>query len=335
MARARLLKPGFFKNEELAKLSFAHRLTFAGLWTLADREGRLEDRPVRIKAELFPYDPVDVEGILDDLAAHGFIQRYAYTPKGAQGVAKVSQDVAKVSEDAASNRKRTSVKRHAIFIPTFVDHQTPHHREPVSRIPAPRSHHRKSKTEAQGQPRASLGPDVGQPESSLSDPETVTGDPVTGDPETVGGEAPPPPDAARINTLLIKTAATNGHAMQTVIKAKALVTAVVETRSKRPIFKGQRFTVFEWQIDQLQMLLGVAFDAFHVDEWFYELDAKMAASRLVIPQRDSGAWLQTQTLEEAIRRGLPVAVATTVPKAGKLTTRLAAAMENIRREGEL
>ena len=27
-----------------------------GLWTQADREGRLEDRPMRLKASLFPYD---------------------------------------------------------------------------------------------------------------------------------------------------------------------------------------------------------------------------------------------------------------------------------------
>ena len=43
--RTRLLKPGFFMNEELARLPVRARLLFAGLWCLADREGRLEDRP--------------------------------------------------------------------------------------------------------------------------------------------------------------------------------------------------------------------------------------------------------------------------------------------------
>jgi hypothetical protein len=32
------------------------RLLFTGLWCLADREGRLEDRPAEIKAEIFSYD---------------------------------------------------------------------------------------------------------------------------------------------------------------------------------------------------------------------------------------------------------------------------------------
>ncbi len=76
MSRARNLKPGFFKNEELAECSPWCRLCFAGLWTLADREGRLEDRPKRIKAELFPFDAFDVNPLLDELAERGFILRY-------------------------------------------------------------------------------------------------------------------------------------------------------------------------------------------------------------------------------------------------------------------
>lgn len=76
MARARNIKPGFFKNEDLAECSFPARLCFAGLWTLADREGRLEDRPKRIKAELFPFDTVDVEPLLQELARFKFILRY-------------------------------------------------------------------------------------------------------------------------------------------------------------------------------------------------------------------------------------------------------------------
>ena len=50
MARARNIKPGFFANENLAECDPLARLLFAGLWCLADREGRLEDRPKRIAA---------------------------------------------------------------------------------------------------------------------------------------------------------------------------------------------------------------------------------------------------------------------------------------------
>jgi hypothetical protein len=76
MARARNIKPGFFKNEDLAECSPWARLCFAGLWTLADREGRLEDRPKRIKGELFPYDSIEVEPLLQELERFKFIVRY-------------------------------------------------------------------------------------------------------------------------------------------------------------------------------------------------------------------------------------------------------------------
>lgn len=107
MARARLIKPGFFANEALAEFGPWVRLLFAGLWTLADREGRIEDRPRRIKGALFPYDDVDVEEGLASLAAGGFIVRYS-----ADG-------------------------ERYIEVSAFRKHQSPHVREPASMIPAP------------------------------------------------------------------------------------------------------------------------------------------------------------------------------------------------------
>jgi hypothetical protein len=76
MARARNIKPGFFTNDELVELPFATRLLFIGLWTIADREGRVVDRPKKIKMEIFPADDVDCEQALGQLADSGFITRY-------------------------------------------------------------------------------------------------------------------------------------------------------------------------------------------------------------------------------------------------------------------
>lgn len=82
MPRIRTIKPEFFKNEQLADLPALARLLFIGLWTQADREGRVEDRPRRLKAELFPYEDYDVDKGLDMLHAAGFIARYeAYVPQ--------------------------------------------------------------------------------------------------------------------------------------------------------------------------------------------------------------------------------------------------------------
>lgn len=105
--RARNLKPGFFKNEQLAELPPLTRILFQGLWCLADRRGRLEDRPKRIKAEVLPYDDWDVDRALDDLARAGFIVRYEIDGK------------------------------RYIQVVNFERHQSPHVREPESTIPPP------------------------------------------------------------------------------------------------------------------------------------------------------------------------------------------------------
>ena len=76
MAHARNIKPGFFRNELLAEMPVAARLLFIGLWCLADKAGRLEDRHKRIRLEIFPFDDVDVDGLLNLLAEQGFITRY-------------------------------------------------------------------------------------------------------------------------------------------------------------------------------------------------------------------------------------------------------------------
>ncbi len=107
MARARNIKPGFYKNEDLAECSVWARLIFPGLWMLADREGRLEDRPKRIKGELLPFDSQEVEPLLRELAARSFILRYEIN-----GVRYIQ-------------------------ISKFADHQTPHYTEKASVIPGP------------------------------------------------------------------------------------------------------------------------------------------------------------------------------------------------------
>jgi hypothetical protein len=78
MARARNIKPSFFTNEILGELDPLICLLFINLWMLADREGRLEDRPKRILGETFRHrrEIADVNGYLTVLVQHGFIERY-------------------------------------------------------------------------------------------------------------------------------------------------------------------------------------------------------------------------------------------------------------------
>jgi hypothetical protein len=74
--RARLLKPGFFSDADLVDLEPLTRLLFIGLWCLADREGRLVDRPRDIRMQVLPSDRCDCDAMLGALAAGRFIIRY-------------------------------------------------------------------------------------------------------------------------------------------------------------------------------------------------------------------------------------------------------------------
>jgi len=105
MARARNIKPAFFKNYELADAGMACQLLFEGLWCLADREGRLEDKPRLIKAEIFPYYDVDINGELTVLARLKFIDRYVVNGES------------------------------IIQVKNFKKHQNPHNTEKASTLP--------------------------------------------------------------------------------------------------------------------------------------------------------------------------------------------------------
>lgn len=118
MARSRNIKPSIMDNEELAELEPLSRLLFIYLWMLADREGRLEDRPKRIAAQALPYDrSADVDAMLDALQAGGFILRYR-----TGGVA-------------------------CIQIVAFEKHQNPHIRETASELPKSEAGTTKARTE--------------------------------------------------------------------------------------------------------------------------------------------------------------------------------------------
>jgi hypothetical protein len=107
MARSRNIKPGFFLNDELAQCEPLARLLFAGLWTIADREGRLRDRPQRIKAETLPYDDCNITNLLNQLEDKSFITRY------------------QVNNESY------------IVINNWYKHQNPHWKEVDSDLPAP------------------------------------------------------------------------------------------------------------------------------------------------------------------------------------------------------
>lgn len=74
--RARSIKPAIFLNEDLGTEDPMVTLAFIGLWCAADKEGYLEDRPLRLKAEIFPYrENIDFNGYLTVMSRLDLIQR--------------------------------------------------------------------------------------------------------------------------------------------------------------------------------------------------------------------------------------------------------------------
>lgn len=156
--RARSLKPSLFKNEILGTADPLYTVIFEGLWCAADREGRLEDRPLRLHVEINPYrDSASTVQALCWLVTHGFVTRYEVEGQ------KYLQIVA------------------------FAKHQQPHVKEAKSRIPAPPN---QGDVVAPGEPGASpvqkhLTPSSLTPDSGLPIPEDLhTGGAVAAPRET-------------------------------------------------------------------------------------------------------------------------------------------------------
>lgn len=105
MPRARNIKPAFFQNEVLGEMEPLCRLLFIGLWTIADKAGRLEDRPKRIHVSCLPYDQANVDAMLTVLESRGFIRRYEHD------------------------------NTRVIQIVNWARHQMPHHKERESELP--------------------------------------------------------------------------------------------------------------------------------------------------------------------------------------------------------
>lgn len=111
MARIRTIKPELFRHKDLFDLEVQTglpiRFAWAGLLTVADREGRFKWQPEVIKLDVLPFDDVDMSKVLEALWSAGFIHRYE-----------------------VGNKQFGR-------IPSFLEHQIINNRESASKLPAP------------------------------------------------------------------------------------------------------------------------------------------------------------------------------------------------------
>lgn len=105
MARIRTIKPEFFTSEDIVCMTPLARLFYVALWCEADREGRLEWKPLTFKMRYLPGDQCDVSQVAQELIERGLVILYK-----------------------ADGRQYAE-------IPTFTEHQVINNRESDSSIP--------------------------------------------------------------------------------------------------------------------------------------------------------------------------------------------------------
>lgn len=137
MARNRMLNPEFWLDEEVAKLTPFARLLYMGLWGICDDNyATLPDRPDWIKAQIFPYEILDVSQLLKELEGVGKIIKFEedgkpywyvknffkYQKVDRPSAPKYPKYPHSLGEDSTSTRsevKRREVKLSKVYIDHF------------------------------------------------------------------------------------------------------------------------------------------------------------------------------------------------------------------------
>lgn len=126
-------------------------------------------------------------------------------------------------------------------------------------------------------------------------------------------------------------ATANGSGL--VVLSSEGVQGEVTARSKRPIYRSDRFVVFEWQLEDLSQMLGPHVVAFDLHAFFDDLSRQSRESGEVLPaDRDElWAWLKGRVSTEARRRGLPMAAVIQAPTNKRVAGAMAGAQAFLQR----
>ena len=81
MARIRTIKPKFWDDIKVGRLSRDARLLYIGMWNFADDCGVIVSNLIWLKSKIFPYDQVQIQQFekwLNELEINGFIYLFSY-----------------------------------------------------------------------------------------------------------------------------------------------------------------------------------------------------------------------------------------------------------------
>ena len=90
MARIRTIKPKFWDDTKIGRISRDARLLYMGLWSFSDDIGVVIGDTIWLKSKIFPYDQIQVQQFekwMNELVTNGFIcllsykeERFIYLP---------------------------------------------------------------------------------------------------------------------------------------------------------------------------------------------------------------------------------------------------------------
>jgi hypothetical protein len=76
----RTVKPEYWHDQEITRVSRDARLLYVALWNFSDEHSRMQGDPRYVKGQTFPYDddltPEVIDGLLDELVELGSVVRY-------------------------------------------------------------------------------------------------------------------------------------------------------------------------------------------------------------------------------------------------------------------
>lgn len=76
MPRIRQIRPEFWSDEKVTRLSVAARLALIALWNFADDHGRARAYPRELAGFAFPTDDLDIAPLLEEIARSGIVHFY-------------------------------------------------------------------------------------------------------------------------------------------------------------------------------------------------------------------------------------------------------------------
>jgi hypothetical protein len=81
VARIRTIKPKFWDDKKISKITRDARLTFIGMWNFSDDLGVIIADPIWIKSKIFPYEQIQLQQFekwLSELSQNGFISLFSH-----------------------------------------------------------------------------------------------------------------------------------------------------------------------------------------------------------------------------------------------------------------